>query len=100
MRQPAGGALRHLVGDAPGQGGDALRLARAEHLVGDEDVVAELRRDLGLADGGAGEAAARPRGELAAGDFGRLVRLEVWPQPAGAFREEPRHPSDGTLPWG
>ena len=81
--RPVDGVHRDLDVDRRGEGGDARRLAGADHLVGDQDVVAELRRDLRLADGGAGEAGARAGGELAAGDLRRLVRLEVRPQLAG-----------------
>ena len=74
-----------------GEPGDARQLVAADHLVGDQDVVAEACRDLSLADGRAGEPGARAAGELAPGDLGGLVGFEVWPQLAIAGREEAGH---------
>ena len=78
---------------------DARRLAGADDLVGDEDVVGEplAHDDLGLADGGAGEAGAGAGGELAAGDRGRLVRLEVRAQLARAAGVVRGHAVDVAL---
>ena len=80
-----------------GEGGDAGILLGADDLVGDEDVGAELGGDLGLSDGGAGEAGAGAGGELTLRDLGGLVGFEVRAELAVALREEVGHPLDVAL---
>ena len=76
-------------------------LSIADHLVRDEDVVAEARRDLRLADRRAGQPDARARRELAPRDLRRLVRLEVRPQLASGLRQRSRPCGGCSAPsWG
>ena len=76
---------------------DPRELVAADHLVRDQDVVAELGDNLCLADGRASKARARTGGDLPPRDLRRLVGLEVRANLALAIGEEAGHAPDVAL---
>jgi hypothetical protein len=79
------------------QGGDPGTLGGTDDFVRDEDVVAELGRDLCFRNRGARQAHTGTAGELTTSDLRGLVRLEVWPKTAVACGKESRHRRDVAL---